>query len=306
MAGGETSRFGPYIVGPKVAKRRDLELHRATFFGADGIPRPVMLRRTRSCADGVNEAVLERAREYAGLDHPNIATVLDFGALEGRTYVATERVAGHNLLRVLGRCGQKKLGFPTDVALYVMQCVLRALDRAHQRGVAHGDLCHTNVLLSMEGEVQITDFGLGLSSTRRRTDRGCNIGFGRGFSCYLAPERVRGEAPSPSADLFSAGIILYELVTGHVLFGGTNEEPLLERLAEGVYPVPLDRHRPDLHPDLSAIVTRALAARPEDRFDSAKAFGVAIQKLVEHVQVQLDALFARRLMGMLFQPRASA
>ncbi len=308
MGPTEQARFGPFVLGPRVARRRDLELHQATFFGADGHPRETMLRRTRACADGANEAVLEQAAHYSLLQHTNVLNVVDFGALDGRTYVATERVIGHNLLRVLGRCGQKKLGFPTDVALYVMQCILRALDRAHRFegangpcGFAHGDLCHTNILVSMQGDVQVADFGLALASTRRRTPRGVNVGLAKGYSCYLAPEQCRGEPASPATDIFQAGIVLYELVTGHVLFGSSKEQTLIDRLTGGKYPVPLERFRPDLHPELRAIILRALAACPEDRFEDAKAFLVAIQKLVECVEVRLDALFARQLMDMLFQ-----
>jgi serine/threonine protein kinase len=313
MGATDQARFGPFVLGARVARRRDLELHHATFFGADGHPKETMLRRTRACADGANEAVLDQAAHYALLQHTNVLNVVDFGALEGRTYVATEHVVGHNLLRVLGRCGQQKLGFPTDVALYVMQCILRALDRAHRlEGVhgpipfAHGDLCHTNVLISMEGDVQVADFGLALASTRRRSPRGVNIGLSKGYSCYLAPEQCRGELATPASDIFQAGIVLYELVTGHVLFGSSKEQTLLDRLTGGNYPVPLERFRPDLHPDLRAIILRALAARPEDRFEDARAFLVAIQKLVECVEVRLDALFARRLMDTLFQQKRAS
>jgi serine/threonine protein kinase len=309
MAGQAEPRFGPFILGQPLARRRDLEVHHATYFGPDGVPQQVVLRRARPCADGANDAVLEAARRYAVLRHANVAELVDFGALEGRSYLATQYIRGHNLLRVLGRCGQKKLGFPTDVALYVMQGILRALDHAHRqvdrRGepiqVTHGDLTHTNVLVSMDGDVKISDFGLALASTRRRTPKGLNLGFGRGYTAYLAPEQVRGEPPTPASDLFQAGVLLYELVTGHVLFSHSHEDPLLERLASGLYPVPLERHRPDLHPDLRDIVVRALAARPEDRFDSARAFLLAIHALVDRVHVQLDALFAQRLMGMLFE-----
>lgn len=294
------------MVGSRLARRRDLELHHATYFSPDGQITKAALRRTRACADGANEAVLEAAGRYALLKHPNVVEVLDFGALEGRTYVGTERIPGHNLLRVLGRCGQKKVGFPTDVALYVMQCILRALDHAHKTSGPHGDLAHTNVLLAMDGVVKVSDFGLALASTRRRTPGGANIGFGRGYTCYLAPEQVRGDPATPASDIFQAGTLLYELVTGHVLFSAAREAPVLERLASGVYPVPLDRHRPDLHPDLRDILVRALAAHPGDRFDDAKDFLLAIHQLVERVQVQLDPLFAQKLMGQLFAAQARA
>ena len=315
MASQAEPRFGPFIVGQAVARRRDLEVHLATYFGPAGPPQQVILRRARPCADGANEAVLDAARRYAVLHHANVAELVDFGALEGRSYLATQFIRGHNLLRVLGRCGQKKVGFPTDVALYVTQGILRALDHAHRQQdragapftVPHGDLTHTNVLVSMDGDVRVSDFGLALASTRRRTPQGVNLGFGRGYTAYMAPEQARGGPPTPATDLFQTGVLLYELVTGHVLFSHAHEDALVERLASGLYPVPLERYRPDLHPDLRDIILRALSAAPEDRFESARAFLHAIHALVDRVQVQLDALFAQRLMGMLFdKPQAQA
>lgn len=300
--------FGPFVLGPTIAARRQIELCQATLFGPDGTHHPVALRRTRVLDDGPNEALIGRALHYALLRHPAIAEVKDLGTLHGRSYIATELIKGHNLLRVLARCGARRIGFPTDVALYIVRTILLALEHAHSRTakdgrplpVIHGDLGHTNVLLTLEGEVRLTDFALGLGTTRKRTEAGTNQGLGKGFTSYLAPEQIRGEAPSPATDLFGVGILLYELVTGRVLFTGPREEALLETVGAGRYEVPLDRHRPDLHPQLAAIIRQALRADATARPQDARAMIIAIDQLLENVRCQVGPNFLRNLMTRLF------
>lgn len=300
--------FGPFVLGPMIATRRQVELCQATLFGPDGAQHPVALRRTRALDDGPNEALLGRALRYALLRHPAIAEVKDLGTFQGRSYVATELVRGHNLLRVLARCGARRIGFPTDVALYIVRTLLTALEHAHGRTnkdgaplpVIHGDLGHTNVLLTVEGEVRLTDFNLALGSTRKRTEAGTNQGLGKGFTSYLSPEQVRGEPLSPASDLFGIGILLYELVTGRVLFTGAREELLLEAVGQGAFEVPLERHRPDLHPALAAIIRQALAADPRARPGSAAEMIQAIDRLLALVRAQLGPSYLRNLMSRLF------
>ena len=272
---------------------------RATFF-APGGHQAVALRRTRPLHDGEHEKLVEAACRYAVLHHEVVVPVVDFGCLDNRTYVATPLVPGYNLLQVLGRCGRRQMGFPTDVALYIIGHALEALQHAHQQMQTHGDLCHTNVLLTLDGSVQLADFGLGLASTRRRSPRGLNVHLGKGLASYIAPEQARGAAPTPATDVFAVGILLYELVAGRLLFSGADEMPIIDALADGSYVVPLERHRPDLHPALTRLILRALAADPRDRFVDATSFRAAIDELAAEVGVDLSRTFLSSLMGRLF------
>ncbi len=308
----EQTSYGPFIIGSAISGREAVTMSMATLFLPDGSSQTVALRRTRVCDDGAHDAFLRAAERYAVLRHPHIVPVRDLGTIDGRSYLATEYVRGHNLLRVLARCGQKRLGFPTDVALFIVQRVLSALEYAHAlrdpQGrpllLAHGDLCHSNVLLTVDGQVQVSDFGLGTFSTRRRTPRRLNAGVGKRFSSYLAPEQVRGEPADAAADIFAVGVLLFELVSGHILFTGTDEDVLLERLAAGKYEVPLERYRPDLHPMLAWIVRTALAPEPEERFSSAASFSRAIDELLSRVNARLDRYFLNNLMQRLFGAKA--
>ena len=292
--------FGPYIIERAICARACVELMRATSFATGRVDGRVALRRTRPLHDGAHEKLIDAACRYAILKHQGIIPVLDFGCLGNRTYIVTPLVQGHSLLQVLARCGRRKMGFPTDVALFIIRQALDALHYVHGKQQTHGDLSHTNLLLGRDGEVRIADFGLGLASTRRRSPRGLNIGLGRGLAAYVAPEQVRGAPPSPSTDLFAVGILLYELVAGRVLFSGADEDPILDALAEGAYAIPLEDHRPDLHPALTRLIRTALAPDPADRFENAASFGSAIDELVSKVGVQLSATFLESLMGQLF------
>lgn len=305
--GSAQNTFGPYFLGQTLGTRNGCELTLATLFAPTGHARSVVLRQTRAYADGANEIFLARARQYAVLHHPNIVPVLDLGTIDGRSYVATRYVRGKNLLRVLARCGQKRLGFPTDVALYIVTKVLDALEHAHgltsRNGplqILHTDVCHSNILVSGRGDVLVSDFQMGAGSTRRRTRRGINRGGGKGYSAYVSPEQVRGEPLDVRADIFSVGVVLYELVTGHLLFNSAVEAAILDALRHGTFEVPLERFRPDLHPSLGRIVKRALSPRPEDRFESATAFKAAIDDLLQEVGASLRPLFLANFMETLF------
>jgi serine/threonine-protein kinase len=299
--------FGPYFLGATIGARNGTELSLATLFGGTGDAQTVVLRQTREYHDGSSDVFMSAAQRYAILHHHNVVPVLDLGTIDGRSYVATQYIRGKNLLRVLARCGQKRIGFPTDVALYIVMRALDALEYAHavesREGritVLHGDLSHSNILVTGRGEVLVSDFEMSCASTRRRTRRGVNRGGGKGYSSYISPEQARGETTDPRSDVFSLGVVLFELVTGHLMFNAATEASILEQLGTETFEVPLDRHRPDLHPGLAAIVKRALAAKADDRFSCAAEFKDAIRELLAKVGANLQPLFLANFMEMLF------
>ncbi|MEM7678278.1 MAG: protein kinase, partial [Myxococcota bacterium] len=209
-------------------------------------------------------------------------------------------VQGHNLLQVMARCARRGQPFPFDVALFITSRMLSALQYAHDQEQIHGDVSPTNVMVTAEGKVQMVDFGIRIASTRLRGPAGLNRGLGRRFASYISPEQASGEPPTPQADVFVAGILLYELLTGRVLFSGVDEAKIVKTLAEGTYRVPVDVHRPDLHPGLVHLVRRALAPSADDRFPDARAFFDAIQELVLRMGLSLSRTFVKSLMQQLF------
>lgn len=311
MAPSTPATFGPYLIKNAVAGGPLAELDLASLFGLENSAQLVMLRRVRADhprAERLNRDWLDAAGRYALLKHPGVIEVKDFGTFDGRSYLATEYIRGRSLQAALAACGRLGLGFPTDVALYIVSEVLDALEYAHSlksRGGAplstlHGDVRHSNVVIAFDGTVRLGDFGMGIGSTHPRTERGVCIGGRQGYYSYLAPEQARQEAFGASADIFSLGVVLYELVTGRHLFSDQTENAIFERLLQGAYDLPIARYRPDLHPELESIIRTAVAPDPTDRFASASSFKQALSSFLLGVGVAAGQKNVHELMERLF------
>ena len=216
------------------------------------------------------ERFRREARAIAQLNHPNIVTVIDRGEFEGRQFIVFEHVPGENLKSVLAREGP----FPVEQALGVTHQIARALAFAHEHGVVHRDVKPQNVLLDEAGRPKVTDFGIArsLNPDEELTETGTLLG----TSDYLAPEQASGGPVDARSDQYSLGVLLYELLTGEVPYYGDGFMAVaMQHLRE---PVPSVRaRRSDVPPAVEAIVARAMAKRPEDRFPSVAAMMRAIE-----------------------------
>jgi len=204
------------------------------------------------------------ARAVARLSHPNIVTVIDRGDDAGRQYIVFEHVDGENLKELVVRSGRLPVRRAIELALPVAD----GLAFAHQEGLVHRDVKPQNVLLSREGEVKVTDFGIARSLDVEHgvTQTGTVLGTGE----YLAPEQASGKPVSPATDVYSLGVVLWELLAGEVPFKGDNFVAVALRHVNE--PVPHLRDvRPDVPPRLAAAVERALAKDPASRFPSMGA-----------------------------------
>src|SRR5690348_11959065 len=212
------------------------------------------------------ERFRREARAVARLSHPNIVTVIDRGDDDGRQYIVFEHVEGENLKELVLRTGR----LPVRRALELALGVADGLAFAHERGLVHRDVKPQNVLLSSEGEVKVTDFGIARSIhvDHGVTQTGTVLGTGE----YLAPEQASGKPVSPATDVYSLGVVLWELLTGEVPFTGENFVAVaLKHVNEP--PPSLLAVRPDVSPRLAATVERALAKDPAQRFPSMAALG---------------------------------
>jgi eukaryotic-like serine/threonine-protein kinase len=204
------------------------------------------------------------ARAVARLSHPNIVTVIDRGDDAGRQYIVFEHVDGENLKELVVRSGRLPVRRAVELALAVAD----GLAFAHQEGLVHRDVKPQNVLLSREGEVKVTDFGIARSLDVEHgvTQAGTVLGTGE----YLAPEQASGKPVSPATDVYSLGVVLWELLAGEVPFEGDSFVAVALRHVNE--PVPHLRDvRPDVSPRLAAAVERALAKDPAHRFPSMAA-----------------------------------
>ncbi len=211
------------------------------------------------------ERFRREARAVARLSHPNIVTVIDRGDDDGRQYIVFEHVDGENLKELVLRSGR----LPVRRALELALAVADGLAFAHDHGLVHRDVKPQNVLLSREGDVKVTDFGIARSLHVEHgvTQTGTVLGTGD----YLSPEQASGQPVSPATDVYSLGVVLWELLAGDVPFVGENFVAVALRHVNEP-PPPLRQRRPDVSPRLDAAVERALAKDPARRFPSMAAF----------------------------------
>ena len=205
------------------------------------------------------ERFRREARAVAQLTHPNIVTVIDRGEQDGRQFIVFEYVDGENLKELSARGpldAREAIGLALQVA--------HALSFAHARGLVHRDVKPQNVLLNDDGQAKVTDFGIARSlDVHGVTQTGTVLG----TSDYIAPEQARGQKVDPKTDIYSLGVVLYELLTGEVPFSGDNFVAVAMRHVSEPPPSVLE-HRPDCPVRVDLAIQRAMAKDPADRFAS--------------------------------------
>jgi serine/threonine protein kinase len=224
--------------------------------------------------DDYVERFRHEARAVAQLAHPNIVTVIDRGEQEGRQFIVFEYVDGENLKELSNRG-------PLDAreAIRLALQIARALAFAHERGLVHRDVKPQNVLLNEDGQAKVTDFGIARSlDVHGMTQTGTVLG----TSDYIAPEQARGQKVDPKTDIYSLGVVLYELLSGEVPFSGDNFVAVAMRHVNEPAPSVLDR-RPDCPPRLDLAIQRAMSKDPEDRFESMGDFVVELEACLAEI-----------------------
>jgi serine/threonine-protein kinase len=233
------------------------------------------------------ERFRREAKNAAGLSHPNIVSIYDRGEAEGTYYIAMEFLDGRSLKELIVGRGPA----PVNVAIDYTRKILDALRFAHRNGIVHRDIKPHNVIVDAEGRVKVTDFGIARAGTSQMTEVGSIIGTAQ----YLSPEQAKGAPVDQTSDLYSVGIVLYELLTGKVPFSGDSPVEIAMKHISAV-PEPPSVHRPDVPEDLDLIVLRALGKTPEERYPSAEAMdqdlgrvaqGLAVSRETEEAATQI-------------------
>jgi serine/threonine-protein kinase len=258
----------------------------------------------------------DEAMVVVRLSHGNLVTVFDAGRHENQIYLAMEYVDGKDLLAVWNRCAQKRVPFPVDVAAYIVKELARGLGYAHAFGglkLVHRDVSPANVLVSYTGEVKLTDFGLA-RSTLKHQHTAPGIIFGK--LSYLAPEQARSETLDGRTDIYAAGILLWELLTGQQLFpvkqpaADAGEDAKRDSTADALArvrnpQVMLPSHvTPRVPPELDAIVMRALAPEPAKRYQTGEELRADLAAFLAATTPETDAARLAAFLRPLFHETA--
>jgi serine/threonine protein kinase len=280
------------------------EIFTAETSGVEGFSRTFVLKRLRPELRHDKEAVaqfIDEARNQASLVHSNIVPVFDFGMVGNEYFITQEYIAGRDLVRLVGRVEEKtgQRGLESRVALYIAYETLQALSYAHDRrdktgapmAIVHRDVSAGNIIVSLQGEVKLSDFGI-VKSNRRVTKT--QVGMVKGNANFMSPEQARGLTVDARSDLFSLAQVLYYCLTGELLYNGQNDLDVLYKAATG--PTFDDFQRMHTLPEPAGqILEKALAFDPRERFQDAAEFAGVLAAHVGGGKTE-----AARLMHVLF------
>ncbi len=300
--------FGRYILRERIAAGGMAEVYRAGMPGFGGFERSVAIKRMfRHLADDASFVAMlaDEAGISSQLSHPNIASVLDFGREGEDWFLAYELVDGVDLFRLLQRQFETGRDLSISLAIFIVAELASALDFAHARRapdgsplqIIHRDVSPQNVLIGYQGEVKLTDFGIAKAAARRTQTE---VGQIKGKVYYMSPEAARGERLDHRADLFSAGILLFELLCTRPLYDVPDPRRLLEVVSRGEVRWPADKAARVPAP-LLAVANRALARQPDARYQTGRELREALLRVADECNARADrdelGAWVRRLFG---------
>lgn len=276
MAEGE--RFGAYTVYECLGAGGMATVHRASIELESDETREVALKRLLPQFASDKQFVDDFIREgklAAELQHPNIVRILELGRI-GRTYfIAMDLVHGRPLISIMRKAFVKRMSAPIGVVLALMAELCDALEHAHDAQIVHRDLTPSNLIVTDDGHLKIIDFGVAKALVGNLQT---SSGLAKGKLGYMSSEAIAGKQLDTRADIFSAGIVMWELLATRRLFKGKNEYEVIVQIREGLVAAP-SQHNPECPRDLDQIVLIALAKSREDRWSSAGEMRDAIDEL---------------------------
>jgi serine/threonine protein kinase len=281
-SGVEERRIGKYVVKRELGRGGMGAVYLAE---QTGLGREVAIKELVPSAAADPTALkrfLQEAQVMARTSHPNLVQVYDMEQIQGANYIVLEFVRGKSLRDWLNRSA-----IPLPQVFAVMHGVLQALDYAHRHAIVHRDMKPENVLISDEGDVKVADFGIarltddsgGPGSTATKT--GTTVGTPQ----YMSPEQVASSKVDGRSDLYSAGIMFYELIVGQPPFTASEADGPFTLMAKHVQapPKPPSVHKPGLDPQLEEVILKSLSKRPEDRYQNGQEFDAAVSGVADRL-----------------------
>ncbi|ATB29961.1 serine/threonine-protein kinase [Melittangium boletus] len=278
------SRIGRYQVISQLSVGGMAELFLGFTSGPGGFRKYAAIKRILPDArsdEQFERMFLDEARITAALNHPNIGQVFELGQDAEGLFLAMEFIAGQNLAQVISVCGRSQTPLPLGFGLSVVRDICLALHSAHAFTtpggkpfpVIHRDVAHKNVMVTYQGEVKLLDFGI---AKARGGASHTQAGMVKGTTGYMSPEQVRGDPLDGRSDLFAAGVMLHELITGERLFSGNSEVQEMQMILDAEIPEPVCRTEA-MPPGLAGVVLKALSRPREGRYANGREMARAIE-----------------------------
>ena len=270
MQDTSTERVGRYQLLEPIGGGPNGSVSRAKVFGVAGFERQFAIKRflpELAAAPSSAQALSAAARSYGSLEHPRIARMSEFGVAQGQTFTAVELVAGLDVQRLVAESRLGGGAIPAGGSLALISQAARAVGYAHGRGLSHLGLSPTNVIVTADGDVKVTDFGILAAAIPARPVDAPRLAQRIN---YLAPEQLVGEATSAATDVFVLGVIAYELVTGQRAFYGDSPQAIANAILAG------PPAEPPLPRPIVRVLSRCLARSQFERFPDARAFADAL------------------------------
>jgi serine/threonine protein kinase len=298
--------FGKYMLIGELAVGGMAEVYLGVQQGLQGYLKIVTIKRMLPHLSASPEFVsmfVDEARLGARLEHPNIVRTYEFGEHEGKYFTVMEYLPGEEVSKLLNRAAGSKQPLPLNVGVHIAMQVCSGLHFAHELtdsdgnplGLVHRDVNPSNIIITYGGEVKLIDFGVAKSKTNTSQTLSGTI---KGKLQYMSPEQVLGNGTDRRSDVFSTGVVLWELLTTRPLFVRDNEAATLYAIINDPIPSPR-QFRPDIPRELDAMVAKALARNPEDRFESCETMLFALESFLG-TQPRVDAREISKLMESVF------
>jgi serine/threonine-protein kinase len=302
-----------YLLHQPIASGGMATVYLGSVRGARGFARTVAIKRLHPqfAADPeFSSMLLDEARLAAVIRHPNVVPTLDVAQSDGELFMVMEYVAGESLARLLLEARGRSLPAPRSVGVAIVVDALSGLHAAHRARsedgvdleIVHRDVSPQNILVGKDGITRLVDFGIARAAVRAQATREGQL---KGKLRYMAPEQLRGKRDvTLRVDVYAAGVVLWEVLTGEKLFDGESEAEVFGNVLEGVVPPPSTRA--DLPAELDRVVLRALARDPEARFSTALEMAEALQGALQPASRQEVGAWVEELVGDVLARRAEA
>jgi tetratricopeptide (TPR) repeat protein len=313
MSQNQPIRFGKYLLLKKQASGGMAHLYRAKIIGVQGFEKFVAIKQILPHLAEEEELVnsfIHEAKLAALLNHQNIVQIYDFGHLDGVYFITMEYLFGKDLRLVFNKLRESGQRIPIEHVLFIASRVFAGLDYAHflkdfqgkPLEIIHRDISPQNIIITYEGDVKIVDFGIAKAANQSAMTQ---VGMIKGKVAYMSPEQAAGRPIDHRSDIFSGGILLYEMITGNRMFKGEDTLQILAKVQEADF-IPLRSVRSDLPEKLYAILDRALAKDPDNRYSSAGEMQADLEECLFLLSMRPAARGLAEFMKELFKTEIAA